>query len=141
MASRTRAPEEKVIAEAPKENSIPVDGNKGPVAPVAPPTPTPILPPVEKAAEAPARHASAPETAETAPSGDATPSGAAAETNGDKSTEATVASPSGVDRAQVARELASLGVADEKDNGNDLTRDGDVNKGLLLRLIDGVKGA
>ena len=53
-----------------------------------------------------------------------------------------VASPSGVDRAQVARELASLG-ADESESPSSggLTRDGDVNKGLLLRLIDGVKGA
>jgi hypothetical protein len=78
-----------------------------------------------------------------------------------------------VDRAQVARELASLGLgADEPvaapradgaapspvdsggqqasngsngSNGSNadrrLTRDEDVNKGLLLRLIDGVKGA
>ena len=53
-----------------------------------------------------------------------------------------------IDRAQVARELASLGLEDLSDirpdtdraNGR-LTRDEDVNKGLLLRLIDGVKGA
>ena len=55
---------------------------------------------------------------------------------------APVASPSGVDRAQVARELASLGIDDASAGSpGPLTRDGDVNKGLLLRLIDGVKGA
>jgi hypothetical protein len=70
-----------------------------------------------------------------------------------------------VDRAQVARELAALGLDEElgvsvrpsrpteaatKSNGtpakqdapaSQLTRDEDINKGLLLRLIDGVKGA
>lgn len=63
--------------------------------------------------------------------------------------ELVSASPSApIDRAQVARELASLGLEDlsdirpdpERSNGR-LTRDEDVNKGLLLRLIDGVKGA
>ena len=50
----------------------------------------------------------------------------------------------GVDRASVARELASLGLDDDlppSGGGPSLTRDSDVNKGLLLRLIDGVKGA
>jgi hypothetical protein len=60
-----------------------------------------------------------------------------------------------LDRAQVARELAALGddepkprpvaepraAADEAQPSRPLTRDEDVNKGLLLRLIDGVKGA
>jgi hypothetical protein len=81
--------------------------------------------------------------------------------------------PTAVDRAQVARELASLGLGGEDgpvarptvpsesspaastaqpaaaaENGSGSTeghqkliRDEDVNKGLLLRLIDGVKGA
>jgi hypothetical protein len=66
--------------------------------------------------------------------------------------------PSRLDRAQVVRELASLGYDDlapalAPDGGADededmigepvprLTRDEDVNKGLLVRLIDGVKGA
>jgi hypothetical protein len=65
--------------------------------------------------------------------------------------------PGDVDRAQVARELASLGLDDdvaavrqsmprrpEPKGGPDqpeLTRDEEVDKGLLLRLIDGVKGA
>jgi hypothetical protein len=75
-----------------------------------------------------------------------------------------VAKPAGqstnaLDRAQVARELASLGLDDDlpparpqpsprpasaasgEGHPGDLTRDEDVNKGLLLRLIDGVKGA
>ena len=53
----------------------------------------------------------------------------------------------GMDRAQVARELASLGLDDgpiepaQERTVTRLTRDEDVNKGLLLRLIDGVKGA
>lgn len=61
-----------------------------------------------------------------------------------------------VDRAAVARELASLGLDDAPAKSakapaaagdhpaeeiRRLTRDEDVNKGLLLRLIDGVKGA
>ncbi len=55
------------------------------------------------------------------------------------------------DRAQVARELASLGLDDEPRRVGDsramagaehgLTRDDDVSRGLLLRMIDGVKGA
>lgn len=68
-----------------------------------------------------------------------------------------VPSPPGwLDRAQVARELASLGLATPPAEETDaarpgtrpegveprrLTRDDDVNRGLLLRLIDGVKGA
>lgn len=53
---------------------------------------------------------------------------------------------SGVDRASVARELAALGLDDEPLVSPDdaaprrLTRDQEVSKGLLLRLIDGVKG-
>ena len=53
----------------------------------------------------------------------------------------------GIDRAQVARELASLGLDDgptepaPERTVTRLTRDEEVNKGLLLRLIDGVKGA
>ena len=52
-----------------------------------------------------------------------------------------------IDRAQVARELASLGLDDDIEPRASvqrplrLTRDEEVNKGLLLRLIDGVKGA
>lgn len=70
-----------------------------------------------------------------------------------------------IDRAQVARELASLGLDDvpsngvavghaggedapaveeEAEQGSDsrrLVRDEEINRGLLLRLIDGVKGA
>ena len=52
-----------------------------------------------------------------------------------------------IDRAQVARELASLGLDDEIEPRASvqrplrLSRDEEVNKGLLLRLIDGVKGA
>ncbi|HVM19222.1 MAG TPA: DUF4388 domain-containing protein [Egibacteraceae bacterium] len=51
--------------------------------------------------------------------------------------------PLDVDRTQVARELASLGADDVAAPGApaDLARDGDLSKGLLLRLIDGVKGA
>jgi hypothetical protein len=51
----------------------------------------------------------------------------------------------GLDRADFARELASLGIDDgpviPAPDRSRLTRDEDVNKGLLLRLIDGVKGA
>lgn len=54
---------------------------------------------------------------------------------------------SGVDRASVARELAALGLDDDEPlvSPDDaaprrLTRDEEVSKGLLLRLIDGVKG-
>lgn len=83
-----------------------------------------------------ARHAAAP--AEP-------PAAAAATAKPETVAQPTPASPSGVDRAQVARELASLGLdagaADSEDTIAGLTRDGDVNKGLLLRLIDGVKGA
>ncbi len=58
-----------------------------------------------------------------------------------------------VDRAQVARELASLGVGDpplaptratsrqDESRAARLTRDEEVNRGLLMRLIDGVKQA
>jgi hypothetical protein len=50
-----------------------------------------------------------------------------------------------IDRAQVARELASLGLDDDivatVERPVRLSRDEEVNKGLLLRLIDGVKGA
>jgi hypothetical protein len=79
--------------------------------------------------------------------------------------EAADAEPAtGIDRAQVARELAALGLDDlngalpperaparaaasggsgteQVGEPGKLARDEDINKGLLLRLIDGVKGA
>lgn len=72
----------------------------------------------------------------------------------DHPAEAAEAGPSSdVDRSQVARELASLGAGDppvaptretsRHDQGRAarLTRDEEVNRGLLMRLIDGVKQA
>jgi hypothetical protein len=60
---------------------------------------------------------------------------------------AAAAPRSSIDRAQVVRELASLGLDDDLGPRSSverpmrLSRDEEVNKGLLLRLIDGVKGA
>ena len=150
MASRSRA--EEPAAEAPTEPPAPAK-----TAPVAPaPTnsaPAPAAPtPARDAAPAPApatpapapRHAAAPAAdakpspAADRPADDAKPSAPTSEAAPQESST-PVASPSGVDRAQVARELASLG--SDEDDASALTRDADVNKGLLLRLIDGVKGA
>ena len=125
MASRTRVPDAAAVAEAP--------------AP-APAAAAPPAAPAEPVPAAPAGAAAAPTPATPAPPA-ATPA-----TGADKA-QATPAAPQArpVDRAQVARELASLGLdsGDEHNDGDgaSLTRDDDVNKGLLLRLIDGVKGA
>lgn len=68
----------------------------------------------------------------------------------DPAPEPVLAPRNAMDRAQVSRELASLGLDEDLPSarptqeaaaGPRLTRDEDVNKGLLLRLIDGVKGA
>ena len=90
------------------------------------PAPKPPAPPAVKPAEPAPAAAAAPAPAAPAPA---------------------PAQSSGIDRAQVARELASLGLDDgpvepaPERTVTRLTRDEDVNKGLLLRLIDGVKGA
>ena len=122
--------------------------------------------PAEKPADAPQRvdapkPAPAPARAETAPAPQPPPQddkpaaqpAAKAPEPSDAPVGAGVASrgdmtpPNGIDRAQVARELASLGLDDEPFEApaertvTRLTRDEEVNKGLLLRLIDGVKGA
>ena len=135
MASRSRTNDEAATSE-PKASTPPAQSVATPAEPAKPPV---HAAPVTPAAAAPAatnpHQADGEETsAPTAP----------------KDTEVrtspqpvAVASPSGVDRAQVARELASLGADDLGSPAASaaLTRDGDVNKGLLLRLIDGVKGA
>lgn len=72
-----------------------------------------------------------------------------------KPAPASAPEPRPVDRSQMVRELAALGLADDSaapqpqrgdaaadtDPLRRLTRDEEVNRGLLLRLIDGVKGA
>ena len=142
---------------------------ESPVAAVAPVAPPMAVPPATGASPAPsadpdkasAAAASAPRhAAASEPKHDAVPEPkGAAPTEGQSAASPAVvkpatptaedlhpavASPSGVDRAQVARELASLGLDEDTEVLSDETRlgrDGDVNKGLLLRLIDGVKGA
>lgn len=119
-ASSTAAPKP---AEAPKPAAEPVRAES---------TSTPQPKPQDKPAEQPATKAAEPATAP-------------ASVGASRSNDATP--PNGIDRAQVARELASLGLDDEplepapERTLTRLTRDEEVNKGLLLRLIDGVKGA
>ena len=77
----------------------------------------------------------------TPPDAEDTPKTAPAKVTVEAPGDLAVTAPHAVDRAQVARELASLGADDAGPSMAGLTRDSDLNKGLLLRLIDGVKGA
>lgn len=140
MASRSR------VAEAPAAESKPA------AAPALAPTPTPAPAPAAAAASAPKHVAPASPPAASDGADRAAPEAARTPTLDVEQSQppapppaAPVVSTPAVDRAQVARELASLGLdGDEPETHDDpsaLTRDGDVNKGLLLRLIDGVKGA
>ena len=115
--------------------------------------------PAEAEAGKAAQAAEAAVPAESAPSvldldAVADPEDTAADTVGDVPvTAAAEAKPvassrNSIDRAHMARELASLGLDDDgpalpvdPSHAARLTRDEEVNKGLLLRLIDGVKGA
>lgn len=144
MASRTRT-------ETPAADPVADGGSQAPAANPKPaaapeqataPAPAPAAAPKHAAAPAPA----APAESKPAAAADKAPAPAQTQASAMSPAETTpqpVASPSGVDRAQVARELASLGLDDDDIASDDprLSRDGDVNKGLLLRLIDGVKGA
>ena len=130
MASRTRSEAPAAVAPAavaPAAAAPAADAGDGAVAAPKPPASEQTAATTPAAAPAAPKHAAPPVAADDKPASDA---------------PQAVASPSGVDRAQVARELASLGL-DEGPEADDphLSRDGDVNKGLLLRLIDGVKGA
>jgi hypothetical protein len=134
-------------------------------APVVEPTPVPESLPEPQAepvaAPQPAVAATPTPSVEDVIGGDGAASPApapAAEARNGHANGQTNGSSAPVDRSQVARELASLGldddqptapvrkpVAEDSSEGGEpirrLTRDEDVNKGLLLRLIDGVKGA
>ena len=121
-------------AAKPAESSRPADAPKPAETPARAESVRPAQPkPQDGPAEQPAAR-----TAEPAPA-------PAAAASASRSSDATP--PNGIDRAQVARELASLGLDDEpvdlapERTVTRLTRDEEVNKVLLLRLIDGVKGA
>lgn len=118
-----------------------------PAAHAVPPAaaPPPPAPAVTSPLEAPVPDAPAVEVP-TAPAADVPAPAAEAGVAAESAPPAAPASPG--DRAQVARELAALGldgtaapVPKRAAAPRPLTRDEDVNKGLLLRLIDGVKGA
>ena len=145
MASRTRAAEDPAPAGAAETPSAPAADKpdapspsaSAPNSPAAGAKPATADAPVASSST-PAAPAPKPDAAVRPPSADTPQSTPEAEPKAGSTSAAP--SPSGVDRAQVARELASLGSGDDGD-ASGLTRDGDVNKGLLLRLIDGVKGA
>ena len=146
MASRTRTePSASAVPASPA--STPAPASPAPARTDSDATDSDATPSAQATAQRETDRAPAPATA-SAPKHTAAPQSKPAAVPDSKPaapaadvTEPAVASPSGVDRAQVARELASLGLDDGASDETTLGRDGDVNKGLLLRLIDGVKGA
>ena len=131
------------VAQAKPQRTAP-RGRDAELAVLPPPTPA-----AAPAGAAPAAEKPPPEPKSQSPEPVAAPKpapAAPAPPPAEATPDPVPAARANVDRAQMARELASLGFDDEPIVAADrpaarLTRDEEVNKGLLLRLIDGVKGA